>query len=163
METILLENIRIGHLLVDQLNDVTILFVITKDGLRLRKYSLLTNQKLCFLEELLLKSSEIPDKNWKVNQVELMTKTVSCLFITNKKLVIFFQKEIIVTTHRSVLKIPLARCHRFHTSHLCAASMDPYCTWDHQYQRCIFSMHSSSKHFRQSLTCPILNITSRTD
>ena len=76
LDTILLENIRIGHLLVDQLNDLTILFVITLDGLRLRKYSLLINQKLCFLEEMPLKPPEIEHKYWKINKAELITKTV---------------------------------------------------------------------------------------
>ncbi len=71
-----------------------------------------------------------------------------------------FQKEIIVTTQISVLKIPVARCNRFNTSHLCFASMDPYCTWDNHYQQCIFSIISSSKTSHQSLTCPDLNITS---
>lgn len=65
-----------------------------------------------------------------------------------------------ITTSISVLKIPVSRCNRFNTSHLCSASMDPYCTWDNHYQRCTFSMNLSSKNFRQSLTCPILNITS---
>lgn len=66
-----------------------------------------------------------------------------------------------ITTDISVLKISVARCHRFNTSHLCSASMDPYCLWDNHYQKCIFSINSISKNFRQSLTCPILNITSK--
>lgn len=60
----------------------------------------------------------------------------------------------------SVLKIPVARCYRFHTSHLCTASMDPYCTWDNYYQKCTLSKSSSWKTSRQVFTCPILNITS---
>lgn len=165
LDTILLENIRIGHLLVDQLNELTVLFVITLDGLRLRKYSLLSNQKLCFLEERLLKPPMIEDRHWKINKAELIIKTVRqknfILFVESIRFL--SKKQIILTTDHSVLKIPVAHCHRFVNIHLCSASMDPYCTWDHQYQRCVFSIHSSSRNFRPIITCPVVNITSRRD
>ncbi|CAF2146086.1 unnamed protein product [Rotaria magnacalcarata] len=143
---LILDDIRIGHLLVDHFNDLTILFVITLDGLWLRKYSLIVHEndkQLCLIEQIELKPSMISSDEWKVNKAE---------FISQKK-------EIILTTSKSVLKISVARCNRFNTSHLCSAAMDPYCTWDNYYQRCTFSKLLSWKNFRQLLTCPILNIT----
>ena len=52
---LVLNDVHIGHLLVDQLNGITVLFVITLDGLWLRKYSLLADQTLCLLEQIDLK------------------------------------------------------------------------------------------------------------
>jgi hypothetical protein len=66
-----------GHLFVDQFNDMTILFVITLNGLSLRKYSLLNNKNLCLLEKIPLKSPSISIENWKVNKAEFISKTVS--------------------------------------------------------------------------------------
>ncbi|CAF3442509.1 unnamed protein product [Rotaria sp. Silwood1] len=145
-DALILDDIRIGHLLVDHFYDVTVVFVITLDGLWLRKYSLITNEndkKLCLIEQIELKPSMISSNDWKVNKAEFISKT----------------KEIIITTSISVLKISVARCSRFNTSYLCTASMDPYCTWDNYYQRCTFSRISSWKISRQLLICPILNIT----
>ncbi|CAF0757959.1 unnamed protein product [Rotaria sordida] len=145
-DALILDDIRIGHLLVDHFYDVTIFFVITLDDLWLRKYSLITNEnnkKLCLIEQIELKPSMISSNDWKINKVEFISKT----------------KEIILTTSISVLKIPVERCNRFNTSHLCIASMDPYCIWDNYYQRCTFSRISTWKISRQLLTCPILNIT----
>jgi hypothetical protein len=76
-DVLVFDDIRIGHLFVDQFNDITILFVITLDGLSLRKYSLLINQNLCLLENIPLKSPSIPIENWKVNKAEFISKTVS--------------------------------------------------------------------------------------
>ncbi|CAF3450699.1 unnamed protein product, partial [Rotaria sp. Silwood2] len=115
-DALILDDIRIGHLLVDHFYDVTVFFIITLDGLWLRKYSLITNEndkKLCLIEQIELKPSMISSNDWKVNKAEFISKT----------------KEIIITTSISVLKISVARCDRFNTSHLCTASMDPYCTW----------------------------------
>ncbi|CAF4416781.1 unnamed protein product, partial [Rotaria sp. Silwood2] len=145
-DALILDDIRIGHLLVDHFYDVTVFFIITLDGLWLRKYSLITNEndkKLCLIEQIELKPSMISSNDWKVNKAEFISKT----------------KEIIITTSISVLKISVARCDRFNTSHLCTASMDPYCIWDNYYQRCNFSRISSWKISRQLLTCPILNVT----
>lgn len=75
-DALILDDIRIGHLLVDQFNDITILFVVTMDGLWLRKYSLLTNKNLCLIEQILLKPAMILEENWKVNKVEFISKTV---------------------------------------------------------------------------------------
>jgi hypothetical protein len=75
-DALILDDIRIGHLLVDQFNDITILFVITLDGLWLRKYSLLTNKNLCLLEQIELKPPMISLNEWKVNKAELIPKTV---------------------------------------------------------------------------------------
>ena len=74
------------------------------------------------------------------------------------------QRELIITTRRSVLKVPVARCERLTTSNLCSAAMDPYCTWNHNQQQCV--LHTSSSlalPFSASrlLTCPSLNVTSR--
>jgi hypothetical protein len=76
LDALILDDIRIGHLLVDQLNDITIIFVITLDGLWLRKYSLLINQKLCLIEQITLKPPMISEENWKVNKAEFISKTV---------------------------------------------------------------------------------------
>ena len=62
--------------MIDRFNDVTILFVITLDGRSMRKYSLLPNQQLCFLEQVELKPPTIPDNEWKVNRAELIAETV---------------------------------------------------------------------------------------
>jgi len=70
------DDIRIGHLLIDQFDDFTILFVFTFDGLWLRKYSLLKNEKLCLIEQIPLKSPTIVEDNWKINQVEFISQTV---------------------------------------------------------------------------------------
>ncbi|CAF1267399.1 unnamed protein product [Adineta steineri] len=143
-DALVFDDIHIGHLLVDQLNDITILFVITLDGLWLRKYSLLLDRKLCLIEQIQLKPPMISANSWKINKAEFISKT----------------KEIVITTSISVLKISVARCNRFNTSYLCSASMDPYCTWNNHYQRCILSTESSSSRISyQSLTCPNLNIT----
>jgi hypothetical protein len=75
-DALMLDDIRIGHLLVDQFNDVTILFVISMDGLWLRKYSLLINKNLCLLEQIPLKPPFILAENWKVNKAEFISKTV---------------------------------------------------------------------------------------
>ncbi|CAF2496701.1 unnamed protein product [Rotaria sp. Silwood2] len=73
----------------------------------------------------------------------------------------FNDKEIIMTTTISVLKLSVARCDRFNTSNLCLSAMDPYCTWDNNQQRCILYTKSSStfSSSRPLLTCPILNTT----
>jgi hypothetical protein len=76
-DALVFDDIRIGHLFVDQFNDITVLFVITLDGLWLRKYSLLNNQNLCLLEKIPLKSPNISIENWKVNKAEFISKTVS--------------------------------------------------------------------------------------
>lgn len=71
------ENIRIGHLLVDRLDEsITVFFVITADGLTLRKYSLLGNEQLCLLEQMELKSSSGSDDDWRVNRAEFLSETV---------------------------------------------------------------------------------------
>jgi hypothetical protein len=71
------ENIRIGHLLVDRLDEITVFFVITTDGLTLRKYSLLGNdQQLCLVEQMELKSSTRSDDDWRVNRAEFLSATV---------------------------------------------------------------------------------------
>jgi hypothetical protein len=74
-DALIFDDIRIGHLLVDQLNDITILFVITLDGLLLRKYSLLNNQ-LCLLEQMELKPPVILINHWKINKAEFISQTV---------------------------------------------------------------------------------------
>ena len=68
-------NIRIGHLLVDRLEEITVLFVITDDGSTLRKYSLLANEQLCLLEQMELKPTT-DDEDWKVNRAEFLAETV---------------------------------------------------------------------------------------
>jgi hypothetical protein len=83
-DALVLDNIRIGHLLVDQFNDITILFVITLDGLWLRKYSLLINKNLCLIEEIPLKPPMILADNWKVNKAEFISKTVRKYFFCQK-------------------------------------------------------------------------------
>ncbi|CAF1551949.1 unnamed protein product [Adineta ricciae] len=141
---LVLDNIHIGHLLVDQLNGITVLFVITLDGLWLRKYSLLSDQTLCLLEQIDLKPPMISIENWKINKAEMIAKT----------------KEIVITTHTSVLKIPVARCDRLKTNEICSASMDPYCTWDNSRQRCVFSKISSLVTSSENFKCPNLDIIS---
>ncbi len=84
-DAIILDDIRIGHLLVDQLNDITILFVITLDGLWLRKYSLLTNKKLCLIEQIQLKPPMISLNDWRVNKAEFISKTVKTIFFIHFK------------------------------------------------------------------------------
>ena len=68
-------NLRISHLLIDYVDDVTILFVITFDEPSLRKYSLLSNQQLCFLEQLQLRATSA-EEHWRVNKAELIGETV---------------------------------------------------------------------------------------
>lgn len=46
------------------------------DGLSLRKYSLLNNKNLCLIEQISLKPLTVSDENWKINQVEFISKTV---------------------------------------------------------------------------------------
>ena len=60
------------------------------------------------------------------------------------------------------MKLSVGRCDRLNTSNLCAAAMDPYCTWDNNQQRCVLYTKSSStfSSSHRSLTCPILNTTS---
>jgi hypothetical protein len=58
---------------------VTILFVITLDGLLLKKYSLVNNQ-LCFIEQIQLKPMNITDNQWKINKVEFISETVKKFF-----------------------------------------------------------------------------------
>ena len=62
----------------------------------------------------------------------------------------------------SVLKLSVARCHRFNTSNLCLAAMDPYCAWDNNQQRCVLytKLSSTFSFVQRPLTCPILNTTS---
>ncbi|CAF3565382.1 unnamed protein product [Adineta steineri] len=143
-DVLTLENIRIGHLLVDHFNGITIIFVITFDGLELRKYTLINNQ-LCLIEQIQLKPPDILDNQWKINKAE---------FISEKKL-------IVMTTTKSVIKIPVTRCARLNTSNLCIAAMDPYCIWDNNQQQCIIYTNSSSTYSfsHRSLSCPILNTT----
>ena len=74
-EAVALENIRIGHLLIDRVDDVTVLFVVTLNGLELRKYSLIVNQ-LCLLERMELKPPNVPDEQWKVNHAEFISERV---------------------------------------------------------------------------------------
>ena len=74
-ETLTFENIRIGHLFVDHFQNMTIIFVITLDGLSLRKYSLVNNQ-LCLIEHIQLKPTNISDEQWKINRVEFLSETV---------------------------------------------------------------------------------------
>jgi len=75
LDILTLDNIRIGHLLIDHLNDITILFVITFDGLLLRKYSLINNQ-LCLIEQIQLKPRNISENQWKINKAEFISETV---------------------------------------------------------------------------------------
>jgi hypothetical protein len=75
-----LENIRIGHLLIDHFNDITILFVITLNGLELRKYSSINNQ-LCLIEQIQLKPTNIPENQWKINKAEFIPETVKIFFL----------------------------------------------------------------------------------
>jgi hypothetical protein len=75
-DALVLDGIRIGHLLADQIDNVTMLFVITLDGLWLRKYSLLSNNQLCFLEQIELKPTDVLKEQWKVNRVEWIATTV---------------------------------------------------------------------------------------
>jgi len=86
LDILTLDNIRIGHLLIDHLNDITILFVITFDGLLLRKYSLINNQ-LCLIEQIQLKPINIPENQWKINKVEFISETVNLYLFS---LIIFF-------------------------------------------------------------------------
>lgn len=74
-------NLRISHLLIDYVDDVTILFVITFDGPSLRKYSLLSNQQLCLLEHLQLQATS-SEANWRVNKAELISETVKTRFFS---------------------------------------------------------------------------------
>jgi hypothetical protein len=85
VDAFILDDIRIGHLLVDQFDDITILFVVTMDGLWLRKYSLLINKNLCLLEQIPIKSPKISAENWKVNKAEFISKTVRKYFLSSKK------------------------------------------------------------------------------
>ncbi|CAF3351512.1 unnamed protein product [Rotaria sp. Silwood1] len=143
-DPLILDNIRIGHLLINNFNDITILFVITFDSLVLRKYSLI-NKQLCLIEHIQLKPINIPENQWKINKAEFILET----------------KEIIMTTTISVIKLSVARCDRFNTSNLCLSAMDPYCTWDNNQQRCILYTKSPStfSSSRPLFTCPILNTT----
>lgn len=75
MDALVLDNIRIGHLLIDHINDITIVFVITHDSLVLRKYSLINNQ-LCLIEHIQLKPTNISEDQWKIRKAELITETV---------------------------------------------------------------------------------------
>lgn len=77
VEALTLDNIRIGHLLVDQFDDITILFVITNDGLFLKKYSLLSDHGLCLIENLELRPPHLSNNQWKVNRAEFIHETVS--------------------------------------------------------------------------------------
>ena len=82
-EALPLDNIRIGQLLIDRINDITIFFVITLNGFELRKYSLI-NHELCLLEQIQLKPTTIPDNQWKINQAEFLSERVInklCLII----------------------------------------------------------------------------------
>ncbi len=85
VNALILDDIRIGHLLVDQFDDITILFVVTMDSLWLRKYSLLINKNLCLLEQIPLKPPRISAETWKVNKVEFISKTVRKYFLLSKK------------------------------------------------------------------------------
>ncbi|CAF1259554.1 unnamed protein product [Rotaria magnacalcarata] len=144
-DALTLDNIRIGHLLINHFYDITILFVITDDSLVLRKYSLINNQQLCLIEHIQLKPTNTPHHQWKINKAEFILET----------------KEIVMTTTISVVKLSVARCDRFNTSNLCLSAMDPYCTWDNNQQRCILFTKSSSTFpsSRPLLTCPIINTT----
>ena len=74
-----------------------------------------------------------------------------------------FQKEIVLTTPTSVMKIPAGRCDRLNSSDICLSAMDPYCTWNNNQQRCVLYTKLSSTFSAsssRSLTCPILNLTS---
>lgn len=78
-DPLVFDDIRIGHLLVDHFHDVTILFIITLDGLWLRKYSLITNENgktLCLIEQINLKPTSILSHDWKVNRAEFITEKV---------------------------------------------------------------------------------------
>ena len=84
-ETLTFENIRIGHLFVDHFQNMTIIFVITLDGLSLRKYSLVNNQ-LCLIEHIQLKPTNISDEQWKINRVEFLSETVRNIHKRRKKM-----------------------------------------------------------------------------
>ena len=78
-DALTLENLRIGHLLIDHFDNITILFVITLDGLTLRKYSFFNNQ-LCLIEHIELKPTNIPENQWKINRAEFILETVNIIF-----------------------------------------------------------------------------------
>ena len=75
-DVLTLDDIHIGHLLVNQVNKITVLFVVTLDGLFLRKYSLINNQ-LCLIEQIELKPTHILNDQWKINKAEFILETVS--------------------------------------------------------------------------------------
>lgn len=91
VDTLILDDIRIGHLLVDHFDDITIFFVITLDGFWLRKYSLIVTEndkKLCLIEQIQLKPPLISSNNWQVNKAEFIMQTV-------KKINLFVLKEFV--------------------------------------------------------------------
>lgn len=164
-EPIVFEKIRISHFLVDQFRNLNVFFVVTMDGRSLKKYSSFVDRrqmrKLCLIEEIELKSELDDETRWKINRVEFSSSKVRS-FTSNRlsRLRIRFvslieQKEILVTTVNSVMKIPVGRCQRLSSRSDCWASMDPYCQWDQRTNVCLFVEDRRSIENRLStLVCP---------
>jgi hypothetical protein len=174
---IVASNRRLTKLVVDNVNDVSVLFVAT-DSNTILKYMLInmglgrssSSNNLpiaCHLEEI-----ELFNDDAKQNMINNIVLIESQKGSSNQT-----ERSVLIATSTNVIKMPLAVCGTKTTHFSCLASMNPYCVWNSKIEKCVsifalseFTNELSSLsvilkqnptlHQNQINSCPSVNIPS---